>query len=84
MDDDAFQDLLKQITRKQKVARKHNEELQQLLDQRDKVCPHTELEAKEYYNGGGYDYTSYSEYWNVCKCCGASSEKTRVDHGGYA
>lgn len=79
-----FQELLKKIERKQKVCAKHNNELSELLDIRNGNCPHTEVEQKSYYNGGGYDYTSYTEYWAVCKCCGASSERVRKDHGSYA
>lgn len=84
MENDKFENLLKEISRKQRTIGKAKRSLEELLKIRDEECPHTELEAKSYYNGGGYDYTSYSEYWNVCKCCGKSSEITRENHGHYA
>jgi hypothetical protein len=49
---------------------------------RDEMCPHTNTIEESYYNGGGYDYISYSEHWIKCCCCGAKSEVVRDSRGG--
>lgn len=51
--------------------------------QRDELCPHTELIPREYYFSGSYNDTAYTEYWNECACCGATSERTHESHSWY-
>jgi hypothetical protein len=84
MESEQFQALLKEIARKHKSAAKASRVLTALTDLRREHCPHTDLEFHENYNGGGYDYTNYTDYWSVCKCCGQRSETVRKSHGSYA
>ena len=84
MEQKDFEQLLAKIEKKRKICAKHNNELFELLDIRNGNCPHTETTDHSAYNGGGYDYTDYTEYWTTCNCCGQSSERVRKDHGSYA
>jgi len=83
LDSDQWQALLKEIARKQKQLTKMNNVVNNLLILRDKNCPHEELELKERYFSGGYDYCSSTEYWSVCKCCKKTFGKYKEYHGGY-
>lgn len=84
MEQDKFEALLKEIARKQRSVAKASEALQALYKLRNDNCQHVELDFHENYNGGGYDYTNYTDYWSTCKCCGLKSQVVRKSHGSYA
>ena len=74
-----YEDLKKECARIKKLRDKHQAALDALI----KTCPHEEIEEKSFYSPGGYLNTSYTEYWNQCKFCGAKSESTIDNHGTY-
>lgn len=71
----------KKIDKKRKLIKKHNLELNKLLDE----CTHEEIEPKSYYYSGSYYDRSYVELWNQCRVCGKCSEKSRDENhqGSY-
>lgn len=72
--------LEKQIERKRKLIKKHQDELARLYSQ----CTHEgHVERKSSYFGGSYYDKAYTEYWNQCKLCGAKSETTTQEHSYY-
>lgn len=67
------------VLAKRKLIAKHKSAIQELLD----GCTHDEVEQKSYYFSGSYLDTAYTDYWNECTLCGATSEKTHKSHGYY-
>lgn len=57
--------------------------LQKLEQERREICDHPELEQKSSYCGGSYYDRASTDYWNVCKRCGAKSEVTTETHSYY-
>ena len=64
---------------KQALADKQRTILKELLTE----CPHEEIEQKSSYFEGSYYDKAYTEYWNQCKLCGKTSEKTTNMHSWY-
>jgi hypothetical protein len=65
--------------RVQKTMDRHNAKIKQLLES----CTHEEIEVKSSYFPGSYNDKAYTDYWNRCKLCGATSEKTTDEHSYY-
>lgn len=68
----------KRVQLKRKLIEKHKDELLVMLAD----CPHDHLEKRSQYYSGTYYDRSYTEYWNECRCCGATSQRT-TDNKGY-
>lgn len=67
------------VVQKRKLIDKHRNTIAQLLAE----CTHDEVEKKsEYFDGSYYD-KAHTEYWVVCKLCGAKSERTTEMHSWY-
>lgn len=67
------------VVQKRKLIDKHKNTIAQLLAE----CTHDEVEKKsEYFDGSYYD-KAHTEYWVVCKLCGAKSERTTEMHSWY-
>lgn len=79
MTESEYLTLKNQIKSKQKHMQKLLKEVSDLFKQ----CPHHEIEPKEQYFEGGYDYTAYTEKWNECKLCHKKSNITTIEHGRY-
>jgi len=58
---------------------RHNAKIKQLLES----CTHEEIEVKSSYFPGSYYDKACTDYWNRCKLCGATSEKTTDEHSYY-
>lgn len=69
----------KVVARKRKLLDVQVEIVDKLLED----CTHEELEAVESYYPGSYLDKAYSDYWNKCKLCGKTSEKTTEMYSWY-
>lgn len=67
------------VVQKRKLIDKHKKNITQLLAE----CTHEEVERKSRYYDGGYYDKAHTEYWNVCKLCGATSEIKSETHSWY-
>ena len=67
------------VLAKRNLISKHNDAIKKLLDE----CTHDEVEQKSRYFSGSYLDTAYTDYWNECTLCGATSEVTHKSHGYY-
>jgi hypothetical protein len=59
------------------------DKIDRLEHERQELCPHTLLEEQSSYCSGSYYDKASTDYWNVCKCCGAKSEVTTKTHSYY-
>lgn len=68
------------VIRKRKLIKKHQEELEQMLE----ACTHEGfVEQKSSYFGGSYYDHAYTRYWAQCTLCGRKSEETVKEHSYY-
>jgi hypothetical protein len=67
------------VVQKRKLIDKHKNTVTQLLAE----CTHDEVERKSLYFDGSYYDKAYTTYWNVCKLCGVTSERTNETHSWY-
>jgi hypothetical protein len=51
--------------------------------ERKELCQHPELDPQSSYFSGSYDERASTDYWNVCKRCGATSPIITKTHSYY-
>lgn len=72
--------LEQKINAKRKLIYKHKKELEELLS----TCDHQGyvVTKSSYFSGSYYD-KAYTNYWNECSLCGATSDKVTDQHNYY-